>query len=80
MIDLEQRAHEKFGLPLAALDDSDVCTMLMDMVREKAAEDGRQAPPLLHFRRVPDWPSSDEQSHQSWHLQRGEGPALPCRP
>jgi glucan phosphorylase len=38
MIDLEQRAHEKFGLPLAALDDSDVCTMLMDMVREKAAE------------------------------------------
>ena len=38
MIDLEQRAHKKFGLPLAALDDSDVCTMLMDMVREKAAE------------------------------------------
>lgn len=37
MIDLEQRAHEKYGLPLAALDDSDVYAMLMDVVRERAA-------------------------------------------
>ena len=36
MIDLEKRAHEKYGLPLAALDDSDVYAMLMEIVREKA--------------------------------------------
>ena len=36
-IDLEARSQEKFGRPLAELDDTTICTMLEDIVREHAA-------------------------------------------
>ena len=36
-IDLEARSQEKYGRPLAELDDSTICTMLEDIVREHAA-------------------------------------------
>ena len=36
-IDLEARSQEKYGRPLAELDDSAICAMLEDIVREHAA-------------------------------------------
>ncbi len=36
-IDLEARSQEKFGRPLAELDNPTICTMLEDLVREHAA-------------------------------------------